>query len=126
MGYSHPAASDVRELRLSVGGEWRESESGAVRTATDPATDEPIATYPDGTREDARAAVDAARSAQPALERMSAFERADLCHEIADAIDDRFETLVEWLVADQGKPIASAEYEVNGTSQLFRIAAEDV
>ncbi|WP_254534005.1 aldehyde dehydrogenase family protein [Natrinema gelatinilyticum] len=126
MGYSHPATSRDRELQLYIGGKWRESESGAVRTATDPATDEPIATYPDGTREDTHAAVDAARSAQPVLERMSAFKRAELCHEIADAIDDQFETLVEWLIADQGKPIASAEYEVNGTSQLFRIAAEDV
>jgi len=126
MKYSHPVTSSEHELRLYVGGEWRASESGAVRTATDPATGESIATYPDGTREDARAAIDEAQSAQPVLERMSAFERAELCHEIADAIDDRFETLVEWLVADQGKPIASAEYEVNGTAELFRIAAEDI
>lgn len=126
MGYSQPSTRGDEEFQLYVGGEWRESESGAVRTATNPATDEPIATYPDGTREDVRAAIEAARDAQPTLERMSAFERAEFCHEIADAIDARSKTLVEWLVADQGKPITSAEYEVNGASQLFRIAAEDI
>lgn len=118
-------AERFETFQCYIDGTWCDSESGEHRTATSPATGEAIAEYPDGTREDVQGAIDAAQSAQPKLERMSPFERASLCHEVADAIKDHTDELVDWLVADQGKPVADAEYEVGGTVDLFRIAAED-
>ena len=50
---------------MFVGGEWVASESGAVLEATSPSTGKPIGTVPEGTRADARRAVDAAGAAWP-------------------------------------------------------------
>ena len=120
------APAERERLQMYVGGEACGSESGRTRRATSPATGEEIAEVPDGTRADVRRALQAARTAQPELAATSPFERAELCHELADAVEERFDHLVRWLSFDQGKPVAEAEYEVDGCAQLFRIAAEDV
>lgn len=114
------------DLRCYIGGDWCDSDGGKRRDAVNPATGEVIATYPWGTRDDVRRAVTAARTAHRELAAWSAFERAQLCHELADAVEANEEVLVDWLVADQGKPTAAAEYEVGGTATMFRIAAEDI
>lgn len=111
---------------MYVDGEWTESLSGEQREATSPATGEVLGLVPDGTREDARRAIDAARAVQPELEAMTEFERAELCHEVADAIVGRAEYLTRWLSRDQGKPLHEAEIEVELCAQEFRNAAEDV
>ena len=56
---------------------------------------------------------------------MTAFERAELCHELADAVKERIDGLVEWLSADQGKPLAEAEGEVDLVATTFREAGEN-
>src|SRR3712207_6728412 len=71
------------ELRIFIGGEWVASEGGATFEATSPSTGEVIATLPEGTRGDARRAIDAARKAWPAWSGLSAFERADAMRRVA-------------------------------------------
>lgn len=111
---------------MYIGGSWCESESGETRKATNPATVERIGTVPDGTRADAARAVSAANEAQPELESMSAFERADLSHGLADAIEAERDELAAWLSTDQGKPVSEAIGEVEACVEFFRTAAEDV
>ncbi|OYR40835.1 hypothetical protein DJ82_06920 [Halorubrum sp. Ib24] len=111
---------------MLIGGEWQSSVEGAVRKATNPATGEPIGIVPDGSREDARRAIDAAGEVQPELEATTAFERAKYCHEIADAIDSSADELSSWLSRDQGKPLHEAAVEVELCAEEFRNAAEDV
>lgn len=113
-------------VRMYVDGEWQDSESGATREAHSPATGEPIATVPDGTREDARRAIDAAREASPELASMTPFERAELCRELGAAIDDNARWLAEWLTRDQGKPLHEAEAEVEFCADEFFDAAGNV
>lgn len=112
------------EFQMYIDGEWVESTSGDTRDVKSPGTGERIATYPDGTREDARRAIDAARAIQDELEQMTAFERADLCDELADAVEKHHEELTEWVTKDQGKPLPEAEGEVDLVIETFREAGE--
>jgi succinate-semialdehyde dehydrogenase/glutarate-semialdehyde dehydrogenase len=113
-------------LSMYVGGEPAESIEGETFTATNPATGESLGEVPEATREDAQRAIDAARRVQPELEAMTAFKRAELCHELADVIEANHDHLAEWLTADQGKPLQQARTEVELCAREFRNAAEDV
>ena len=114
-------------LRMFIGGQWRDSESGQTFDAISPATGEVIATLPKGTRADASRAVEAAHRARSAMAALGAFDRAALLHRIADAMEQRKDSLARWLSLDQGKPHkAEAQGEVGEAIEYFRIAAEDI
>lgn len=113
------------EFQMYIGGEWHDSVSGDVRDATSPASGETIATYPDGTREDAQRAIEAATEVQKEFERMTAFERAELCQEMAAAVDSNHDELATWLSRDQGKPLHEAEGEIDLVARTLREAGEN-
>jgi acyl-CoA reductase-like NAD-dependent aldehyde dehydrogenase len=111
---------------MFVGGAWVASESGAVLEATSPSTGKPIGTVPEGTRADARRALDAARAAWPAWAALSAFDRAAAMRRVAEAVDAAREPLADTLTLDQGKPRrAEAGDEVEELIAYFEMAAAD-
>lgn len=92
-----------------------------------PVTGQVVARVPRGTREDVGRAVRAAREAQPGFEARGPFERAKLCHAVADALLRRREALAHHLALEQGKPYhAEALGEIDCAARMFRMAAEDV
>lgn len=114
-------------LAMHVDGRWVASGSGRTMPVISPVTGEEIATVPKGDRADVGRAVEAARRAQRGFARLTAFERARLCHAVADAVAARREALARHLTLEQGKPYhAEALGEVDTTAEMFRIAAEDV
>ncbi len=120
-------AVTVRALENFVGGAWVAAESDSVRTIVSPVTGEPIADAPDASAADVDRAVAAARAAQPAWAARTAWERAEVCHAIADLIDARREEFARALTLEQGKPYESeALPDIDETAENFRIAAEDV
>jgi acyl-CoA reductase-like NAD-dependent aldehyde dehydrogenase len=111
---------------MFIGGRWVASESGAVLQATSPATGEPIGTVPEGTRDDARRAIDAAGAAWPGWAALSAFDRAAAMRRVAEAVDAARERLADTLTLDQGKPRrAEALDEVEELIAYFDMAAAD-
>jgi acyl-CoA reductase-like NAD-dependent aldehyde dehydrogenase len=113
-------------VRMWIGGEWVDAEGGATFEATSPSTGEVIGTVPEGTREDARRAIDAARRAQPGWAALSAFDRAAAMRRVAAAVDERREDLARTLTLDQGKPFkAEAHDEVEELIAYFEMAAAD-
>ncbi|BCY10566.1 aldehyde dehydrogenase [Actinoplanes sp. L3-i22] len=110
---------------MFVDGAWREARSGAVTTATSPATGEVLGTVPDGDRTDAREAIESARRAAAGWARLSAFDRAALLHRVGDVIESRRGTLARTLTLDQGKPLSEANDEVAELIVYWRMAAED-
>src|SRR6266508_3947296 len=111
---------------MFVDGEWVASESGAVLEATSPSTGKPIGTVPEGTRADARRAVDAARAAWPGWAALSAFDRAAAMRRVAEAVDAARKLLADTLTLDQGKPRkAEAVDEVEELIAYFEMAAAD-
>jgi acyl-CoA reductase-like NAD-dependent aldehyde dehydrogenase len=120
-------AVTVRTLQNFIGGEWIDSTSDRVREIVSPVTGETIAAVPDASAEDVDRAVAAARAAQPRWAALSAWERAKVCHAIADLIDERREEFARELSLEQGKPYAAeALGDIDETAENFRIAAEDV
>jgi len=120
-------AVTVRTLENFVGGAWVPAESDRVRTIVSPVTGEAIAEAPDAGAADVERAVAAARAAQPSWAASTAWERAEVCHAIADLIDERREEFARALTLEQGKPYeAEALADIDETAENFRIAAEDV
>jgi succinate-semialdehyde dehydrogenase/glutarate-semialdehyde dehydrogenase len=120
-------ATAVRALQNFVGGEWVETSGENVREIVSPVTGETIAEVPDASPEDVDRAVAAARAAQPRWAALSAWDRARICHAIADLIDERREEFARELSLEQGKPYANeALGDIDETAENFRIAAEDV
>jgi succinate-semialdehyde dehydrogenase/glutarate-semialdehyde dehydrogenase len=120
-------AVTVRSLENFIGGEWVPATSESSRTIVSPVTGEAIAEAPDASPQDVDRAVAAARAAQPGWAARSAWERAEICHAIADLIEERREEFARELSLEQGKPYAAeALPDVDETAENFRIAAEDV
>ena len=115
------------QLKMYIDGKWVESESGKYFAAQNPATLETIAYVPEGTREDARRAIAAARKNKNAIASMSIWERSHLCRAIADVMERRQQELARVLSEDQGKPLyAEALFEVKTATEGFREASEQI
>jgi len=111
---------------MFVGGAWVPAQSRAVTVATSPATGDTLGGIPQGDRDDAQAAIAAARAAAPGWARLTAFERAALLHRVADVIESRRDELARRLTLDQGKPLFTEAYdEVDELGTYWRMAAED-
>jgi succinate-semialdehyde dehydrogenase/glutarate-semialdehyde dehydrogenase len=120
-------AMTARTLRNFIGDGWVDSTGEAVREIVSPVTGEKLADVPDASSGDVDRAVRAAREAQPRWAALSAWERARVCHAIADLIDERREGFARELSLEQGKPYkAEALADIDETAENFRIAAEDV
>jgi succinate-semialdehyde dehydrogenase/glutarate-semialdehyde dehydrogenase len=120
-------AVTVRTLQNFIGGDWVDATGDSSRTIVSPATGESVAEAPNASLQDVDAAVSAARAAQPRWAALSAWERARICHSIADLISERREWFARELTLEQGKPYTSeALPDIDETAENFRIAAEDV
>lgn len=119
--------SQVETCFMYIDGQWVESESGERFEAFNPANRQVIATLPQGTREDARRAIEAANRHKHKIARMSIWDRSRLCHRIAEVMEKRKEELARTLSLDQGKPYFSeALPEVETAINGFHEAAEHI
>jgi acyl-CoA reductase-like NAD-dependent aldehyde dehydrogenase len=81
---------------------------------------------PQGDREDARAAIAAARRGADGWARLTPGQRAALMHRVGDVIESRRDELARTLSLDQGKPLhTEAHDEVDELVEYWRMAAED-
>ena len=110
---------------MYIDGEWVTVE-GSSRDVVSPATGEVIGTItPAGEAEVVRA-LKAADREKEKLEKMTAFERAELCNRLADAIDHHREELARIIALEMGKPYEAALGEAGGSALSFRDAAEQI
>lgn len=113
------ADTTLQTYQMRIGPHWRGSSDGATRPVLNPATGEPFAKVPEATREDARAALEAAQAAQPAWEALTGVERAAYLKRVAQLIQADAERLARLVVEEQGKPLVEARGEIGGTSGFF-------
>src|SRR5438270_11834281 len=112
----------VRTLENFVGGTWVAATGESARTIVSPVTGETLAEAPDASPADVDAAVEAAGRAQPMWAARSAWERAEICHAIADLIAERREDFARALTLEQGKPYASeALADIDEPAEDFRL-----
>lgn len=115
-----------RRVGPCIGGRWTEGRGEPVELRS-PATGEVFAVVEQGGREDVGRAVAAAQGAVEALARMTAFERAALCHRVADLLVRRKEEVAADIALEQGKPYRTeAIPEVEVAAEMFRDAGECV
>ena len=112
--------------QMFIGGDWQPSATGETFEATSPANGAVIGSVPQGDRDDARRAIEAARAAADGWARLTAFERAAKMHAVGDVIASRRDALAQTLTLDQGKPLRAEAYdEVDELVEYWRMAAED-
>ncbi|MCY0869905.1 MAG: NAD-dependent succinate-semialdehyde dehydrogenase [Firmicutes bacterium] len=97
---------------LFIGGEWRPAHSGKTFPVINPATEEVIATVPDGHAHDMQDAIAAAADAQTAWGDTVASERAGILRRAADLMREEQDALAHIMTLEEGKPLADARAEV--------------
>jgi betaine-aldehyde dehydrogenase len=110
---------------MYVNGEWRESSNQEKRTIINPANGKGIAYAPEGTIEDAKYAIEVAKSAFDSgiWSATSTAERASYLFKIADEIDKNMEELVYLETMDNGKTYREAEGDIGDAAACFRYYA---
>lgn len=110
---------------MYVNGEWRDSSDQEKRTIINPANGKGIAYAPEGTIEDAKYAIEVARTAFDSgiWSATSTAERASYLFKIADEIDKNMEGLVYLETMDNGKTYREAEGDIGDAAACFRYYA---
>lgn len=114
-----------QQRHLLIGGEWRESSSGARIEVLDPADGSVLAEVADGTPDDATEALDAAVAAQAAWAATPPRERSDVLRRAFELITERTDRFAELMSLEMGKPVAEARGEVAYGADFFRWYAEE-
>ncbi|MFY1703688.1 aldehyde dehydrogenase family protein [Micromonospora sp. WMMA1923] len=107
-----------------VGGEWVDGERRPNTGAARP--DEVVSEYARAGRETARAAIEAARGAQPDWARQPVGYRMELLDRVGSAILDRVEELAVLLAREEGKLLGEARGEVTRAGQTFQYYAHQL
>jgi len=104
--------SHYGKLKLLIGGEWVESRSTVVNQTVNPATGEPIAEFPTATRQEARAAVEAAWRGFEAMKGIALRERARMLFDMRQKYEEHFDELTRVLTQDHGRTIGESRGSV--------------
>lgn len=120
------AAKQFAWDRMLVGGRWVEATGGRTYDIPNPATEEIIGHAPDASREDMRAAIDAARRAfeEGSWRKSTPRDRARVLNAIADAMEARKEEMREILIAEAGACWVSHDTQVEWPIRHFRTYAD--
>jgi acyl-CoA reductase-like NAD-dependent aldehyde dehydrogenase len=113
------------EFKMYIGGEWTDSSSEAKKKdVINPATENAIASVPQGTREDVKRALEAADEAQGKWEDLSPLQRGKYLLKMADLVRESKERLARILTAEEGKPLYESRLEIEGSATNFAYYAE--
>ena len=106
-------------LRQCIGGSLVPSTSARTVAVEDPSTGAVIGSIPEGTAEDAHAALVAARAAQPAWAARSATARGKALKAMARVVREHRVELAELLASEQNKTLGLAQVEIDFTAEYF-------
>ncbi|MED4207832.1 aldehyde dehydrogenase family protein [Priestia megaterium] len=110
-------------LNMYINGEWKKAEK--QRPTVNPATGEVIGYAAEGSIEDMKTAITAARESFDSgiWSETSASERAAILFKIADKLEEAKEELAALETMDSGKPYREAEADVEDATACFRYYA---
>lgn len=110
---------------LLVDGRWREASDGGTFEVHNPATGEVICRVASATRDDARAAMDAAVAAQEDWARTKPRDRAEILRRTFDLVAAHTDELASLMTAEMGKPLAESAGEVAYGNEFLRWFSEE-
>ncbi|MHB8294934.1 MAG: aldehyde dehydrogenase family protein [Acidimicrobiales bacterium] len=126
MSLGTSATTAVRELSPYIDGRFVVPRGNEVVEVTSPATGSHIANVALPGAEEVRLAATAARRAQAVWAEVGPWQRAAVCHRVADAIDARVDELARLHTLEQGKPLAESVADIREAAQLYHLHAEDM
>ncbi|MDG1979533.1 MAG: NAD-dependent succinate-semialdehyde dehydrogenase [Phycisphaerales bacterium] len=115
----------MRQANL-IDGKWVEADSGRTLEVLDPATDARVGSVPVMGAAETRRAVDAAAEAFPAWAARPVEARAATLLDLSARMAAKRAGLAALMTAEQGKPLAEAEAEVDYARSFFEVAADAV
>ncbi|ALX50041.1 aldehyde dehydrogenase family protein [Lentibacillus amyloliquefaciens] len=115
----------MKYLNMFFDGQWTDSKDYKQRDILNPANGEVIAKASEGTAEDAKKAITAARKAFDAGDwpDMAPAERSAFLYRVAAEIDSHHDELTRLETLDNGKTLAEAGYDVSDAADCFRYYA---
>jgi acyl-CoA reductase-like NAD-dependent aldehyde dehydrogenase len=108
----------AKTYKLYLGGAFVRSESGRSDPATDHAGGH-VANIPRSSRKDVRDAVKAARGAQAAWAKRTAYNRGQVLYRFAEALESRGDELARAAVAQQDVALAEARLQVGAAVDVL-------
>lgn len=111
--------------QLYIAGEFTDGSSGTTADVISPVTGKVIASIPTAGTADLDEAVRRAHEAQKQWRKVGVFQRAEISHKIADALEKRVEEIARIQTLEQGKPLTESLAELKEAVQLFHLHAED-
>ena len=115
---------DSKSQTILIDGEYRRSVATEGRDVIDPATEDVIGQIAETTAAEIDAAVEAGHAAQKKWWRISALERSERMHEVANELLGMKAQLAEALTREMGKPYKESADEVNWSVSAIRYYAE--
>lgn len=110
---------------MYIDGQWARAESDALFDVFNPATNAKIGQVPDGGREDAARAIDAAGRAFQAWSKLTAYQRSKYLYGAHHLMIERREQLARVMTEEQGKPLKAARNEVQYGADFLLWYAEE-
>lgn len=114
----------MQEHKLYINGEYVDSTSSEWIEILNPATEEVISKIPNGTKEDADKAIDAAFEGQKEWEKVPSSERGKIVRLLGDKIAEKRDRFITLLQEEQGKPYDQASAEVDTAIEYFHYMSE--
>jgi len=108
-----------------VDGEWKAADSKATIDVTNPATDEVLGTVPKFLGAETKAAIAAAKRAQPEWAAKTAGERGAILRRWNDLMLAHADDLALIMTLEQGKPLAESKGEVAYSASFIEWFAEE-
>jgi acyl-CoA reductase-like NAD-dependent aldehyde dehydrogenase len=124
MSLRSPSARVDTEARFAMTINGRAVGAEHSEPVFNPATREVLTTVPSATKAQLDEAVEAARAAFPEWAAAPLARRQELVSAIGDRLESYAEEFMALLTAEQGKPRAMAEWEINGSVAWFREIAK--
>ena len=108
---------------MYINGVWE--SASATLEVTNPANGEVIGSVPDGGREHAARAIDAASKAFSAWSGLTAYQRSDYLYRAHKIMIERREELARMMTLEQGKPLRASRNEVGYAADFLLWYAEE-
>ena len=110
---------------MFIDGQWTHAKNEAVFDVFNPATNDKISEVPDGGREDAARAIDAAGRAFQTWSKLTAYQRSTYLYDAHRLMIERREQLARTMTEEQGKPLKAARNEVQYGADFLLWYAEE-